>query len=300
MDKLVNVSRVFSAKLTFLPNELLMDIIIQLPTKQALSLRRLSRRFNSVISSKQFAILNLKVHPMPLKTGLEGWMALPESYQEALAETHAMQSQKNFELLTWSSLVEKIPPSICKLTELRFIKLVGNREATQKLKGSIPKGIGNLKNLVSLDLSKNKLFGPIPDELYNLEKLQHLVLRENKITGDISPLIANLTNLTELSLECNELEGDIPHQLGTLANLKTLHLHSNFLSGDIPTSLWRLTNLESLCLTLNRALTGEISPDIRNMQKLKFLNLSMLNVTWPFEFRKEDFPVLEKCFVQRR
>ena len=72
------------------------------------------------------------------------------------------------------------------------------------LTGSIPAELGELANLVWLDISLNNLSGPLPVGL-----------------GD-------LTRLRFLDLGANDLTGPIPTELGGLASLEFLILSSNF------------------------------------------------------------------------
>ncbi|XP_016727123.1 LRR receptor kinase BAK1 [Gossypium hirsutum] len=51
------------------------------------------------------------------------------------------------------------------------------------LTGIIPKEIGNLTKLVSMDLQLNKLAGPIPSSVGNLVSLLFLRLDSNKLSG---------------------------------------------------------------------------------------------------------------------
>ena len=74
------------------------------------------------------------------------------------------------------------------------------------LKGTIPRELGNLSKLTSLDLSNDlgpdsrsdNLVGPIPPELGNLSNLTYLDLRNNDLTGGIPPELGNLSKLTSL------------------------------------------------------------------------------------------------------
>jgi len=68
------------------------------------------------------------------------------------------------------------------------------------LTGTIPRELGNLSNLMRLDLYSNKLTGTIPTELVNLSHLTRLDLSYNGLTGSIPSELGNLTNLESLSL----------------------------------------------------------------------------------------------------
>ena len=85
------------------------------------------------------------------------------------------------------------------------------------LTGEIPPELGNLANLVYLDLSGSGLTGKIPPELGNLANLVQLDLSFNELTSAIPPELGNLSNLRWLALGNNRLTGSIPPELGNLA-----------------------------------------------------------------------------------
>uniref|UniRef100_A0A8R7R6N9 Uncharacterized protein n=1 Tax=Triticum urartu TaxID=4572 RepID=A0A8R7R6N9_TRIUA len=72
------------------------------------------------------------------------------------------------------------------------------------LSGSIPKDIGNLKLLESLDLSWNKLSGHIPPSVSNLMSLSNLNLSNNLLSGEI-PTGSQLQTLDDPSIYDNNL-----------------------------------------------------------------------------------------------
>ena len=113
--------------------------------------------------------------------------------------------------------------------------------------GLIPPELGNLRDLVELDLGNdeelvaagtagwaaqttgpaggNALTGPIPPELGRLVRLELLDLSGNELTGTVPRELANLTALVVLSLANNAgLTGDLPAEFTALVRLEVLLL----------------------------------------------------------------------------
>ena len=117
-----------------------------------------------------------------------------------------------------------------------------------KFTGAIPPELGQLDNLVRLDLSSNGLEGEIPPELGQLNNLTYLRLHSNQLTGAIPPELGQMSKLEELQLSFNLLTGNIPHTLVNLPNLKLMALTDNtHMSGALP-SAFVILNLEELLL----------------------------------------------------
>ncbi|CAO2829798.1 unnamed protein product [Amaranthus hypochondriacus] len=76
--------------------------------------------------------------------------------------------------------------------------------------GEIPKELGGLKSLVSLDLFHNNLTGPIPSSLSKLSNLKFLRLNDNNLTGRIPRELTKLGNLKILNVSNNNLCGAFP------------------------------------------------------------------------------------------
>ncbi len=104
--------------------------------------------------------------------------------------------------------------------------------------GQIPPELGNLDNLLLLNLSWNRLSGPIPPELGNLASLTSVYLHGNGLSGPLPPELGSLHNLTALSLCGNQLNGPAPPELlANMPKLTWLSLDENRLTGCVPTHL---------------------------------------------------------------
>ncbi|KAK2393643.1 leucine-rich repeat receptor protein kinase HPCA1 [Trifolium repens] len=196
----------------------------------------------------------------------------------------------------------QLSSAIQSLSELVTLDLSYNTGIT----GTIPREIGNLKNLDSLALVNCGFSGPIPDTIGSLKKLTFLALNSNKLNGNIPHSLGNLANLDWLDLDDNQLEGPIPVSndqgqsgLDMLHLAKHFHLGNNKLSGPIPSQLFNSSmilkhvlfdhnqlngsipsTLSSLVSTLevvrfdNNQLSGTVPSSLNNLDKLSELYLS--------------------------
>ncbi|KAI3951264.1 hypothetical protein MKW92_035495, partial [Papaver armeniacum] len=86
----------------------------------------------------------------------------------------------------------------------------------------------------AIDLSCNNLDGNIPKDIGLLKDLFSLNLSHNRFSHDIPMTIGNMSNLGNLDLSFNELSGHIPQSLTLIDSLGVLNLSYNKLSGRIP------------------------------------------------------------------
>jgi Leucine-rich repeat (LRR) protein len=108
----------------------------------------------------------------------------------------------------------------------------------------------------NLELGENKLQGSIPDVIYNLKNLSQLSLDQNLFTGTISPLIGKMSKLEILELYENQLTGKLPDSLFSLEALKKIRVGGNKLSGTIPSKMEFLNNTLTEFKAENTLLTG--------------------------------------------
>ncbi|XP_064963475.1 receptor-like protein EIX2 [Musa acuminata AAA Group] len=88
------------------------------------------------------------------------------------------------------------------------------------LSGCIPRELGNLHGLRSLNLSGNYLTGEIPSNIDGMQLLEILDLSRDNLSGIIPSTLADLNFLNDLNLSYNNLSGKIPtgSQLQTLTD----------------------------------------------------------------------------------
>ncbi len=166
---------------------------------------------------------------------------------------------------------------------------------------------GDPKRVPGLTLPTNstvgRLFGNLTDGLESLTGLTHLNLSRNQLSGSIPVTIGNLTNLVSLNLNNNQFSGQIPTTIGNLTTLTYLDLSDNNFTGSIPAEIWRLTNLVALRLYDNKGwrdqygLTGEIPPEVKNLQSLEVLALHINKLSGSIPAEIAELPVLKGLYL---
>ncbi|KAM4133995.1 hypothetical protein ACJW30_01G374700 [Castanea mollissima] len=143
-------------------------------------------------------------------------------------------------ILTSMNLMGTLSSEISQLSELQTLDLSYNKNIT----GQLPSSIGNLMNLINLNLIGCSFSGSIPDTLGNLQRLTILSLNNSSFRGRIPTSISCLSNLCWLDLAENQLDGPLPVSDGNtpgldmLVKAKHLHLEKNKFSGEIPSKLF--------------------------------------------------------------
>ncbi|XP_040938109.1 receptor-like protein EIX2 [Gossypium hirsutum] len=99
--------------------------------------------------------------------------------------------------------------------------------SANSLTGEIPKEIGSLVGLLSLNFSGNLLIGNIPESIGNMELMESLDLSMNRLNGKIPPSFSNLNFLNHFNVSYNNLTGQIPTstQLQSFENLSYMGNH---------------------------------------------------------------------------
>ncbi|XP_022870741.1 LRR receptor-like serine/threonine-protein kinase EFR [Olea europaea var. sylvestris] len=141
------------------------------------------------------------------------------------------------------------------------------------IKGLIPSEIGNLSNLIWLEMGGNELTGKIPDTLSQLKKVQKLSLNDNKLGGTIPVNLCGLVNMYHLDLGNNNLSTHLPTCLGDLTSLQELNLSYNSLSSTVPSKLWTNREIQIMDLSYN-LFFGTLALEIGSAKEMRELHLS--------------------------
>ncbi|GAB0193743.1 leucine-rich repeat and IQ domain-containing protein 4 [Grus japonensis] len=191
------------------------------------------------------------------------------------------------ELHMEKNLIVSIPRDINRLRHMKILYLDQNHIQ------DICEELGELKCLLSLDLSNNPLSCsslPVISKLQSLRQLRLYKTNLHEIPAQICKYLhhvellglsdnnlqclpketVNLTKLKEIYLQKNRFE-NFPKELCQLANLEIIDLEQNLIS-LIPEEVGFLTNLVKLFLAFNNL--SSIPPTLRRCQKLAVLDLS--------------------------
>ncbi|KAH9736665.1 Receptor-like protein 47 [Citrus sinensis] len=174
-----------------------------------------------------------------------------------------------YAVLSDNSLNGSIPRfSNASSSALDTLDLSGNR-----LRGSIPVSVFELKKLTSLLLSSNNLHGTVQlDKILNLGNLAKLDLSYNSLAVDESSRNYSFSPMLELLNLASCKLREIPN-LKNQSQLQYLYLSENQISREIPNWIWRVSVVGLHCLNLSHnLLVGFQGP--YSIPALRFIDLS--------------------------
>ncbi|XP_062985099.1 malignant fibrous histiocytoma-amplified sequence 1 [Elgaria multicarinata webbii] len=160
--------------------------------------------------------------------------------------------------------------------------------------GTLPAGLGELRQLEELDLSFNRLRRLPEEALARLQQLRALDVDHNLLPA-FPRVLLELGALEELDCSGNRLLRALPEGIGALPRLKILWLSGTGLAA-LPEGLCQLGSLESLMLDGNRL--RALPAGFGCLQRLKMLNLSS-NLLSDFPAAVLALPGLEELYLSR-
>ncbi|KAK3152568.1 hypothetical protein QOZ80_2BG0160810 [Eleusine coracana subsp. coracana] len=189
-----------------------------------------------------------------------------------------------------------IPASWANLPVLNM-SLQGNR-----ISGTLPRELGRIPMLKSIQLEGNLIEGPIPPELGNIISLERFFISANNITGELPSTFSKLTNMTDFRIDGNNISGKIPSFIKNWQRVNRIDMQGTLMRGPIPPEISLLKNLTELRVTdlsgpgmkfpplqnalhltevvlRNCSIYGEIPSYLGEMQYLKVLDLSFNKLT---------------------
>ncbi|XP_078152502.1 receptor-like protein EIX2 [Carex rostrata] len=142
------------------------------------------------------------------------------------------------------------------------------------LVGPYPATLGNLTNLVQLDLRFNYLNGLLSEtHLTGLSKLKHLGLAHTNITILFGSEWTPSFQLKLIWLMSNKQGPKFPSWIRRQVQIEVLELANTGIDDCIPDWVWNLSSLRLLSLSTNM-LRGKLPASLVHMTKLEWLDLS--------------------------
>jgi hypothetical protein len=150
----------------------------------------------------------------------------------------------------------------------------------------------NSSSLNTLDLSENRLTGTLPAEIFQLRTLFNLALSSNCFTGTLPSTICSARRIRSLSLDglsSNNNCGDFRSPFLDLMLGKYVH-------GTIPSCVWNLPNLVSIHISGNR-FSGIIGELLENSSLVNMsLSFNHFTGSLPLSVQRHSFDTLDVSF----
>ncbi|XP_059627079.1 probable LRR receptor-like serine/threonine-protein kinase At3g47570 [Cornus florida] len=177
-----------------------------------------------------------------------------------------------------NNLMGSIPPSLGNLSSLQ-----GFYATLNDFVGSIPDVLCRLPNLAYMGMAGNRLSGKIPPpSLFNHSSRTTIDVSTNQIQWSLpSSFGITIPNLQFLGISQNQFIGSIPVSISNATNLAFFVAGSNNLTGKVPT-LQKLQKLERFLISFNNLGSGEVGDlnflsSLTNATSLEILQFNQNN-----------------------
>ncbi|XP_053382330.1 protein scribble homolog isoform X4 [Mercenaria mercenaria] len=234
------------------------------------SIRELPKNFFRLVQLRKVTLSDNEIGKLPHDVAqLVNMVELDISRNDIGEIPENIKFCKNLQVLDISSnpLVTPLPSGI---TQLRNLTHLGLNDVSLSW---LPKDIGSLSSLVSLELREN-MIRQLPASMSFLVKLESLDLGSNEL-DELPDTIGSLPALQELWLDCNDL-AELPPALGNLKKLTQIDVSENVLE-FIPEEISGLSNLTDLCLSQNNL--ERLPEGIGQLKKLGIMKVDSNRLT---------------------
>lgn len=196
----------------------------------------------------------------------------------------------------------RIPKSLLEKKEMRVIDLSSNNFSSipnfehsetilwelllnnNKIRSSIPSGIGTLSKLEKLDLSGNHFTGEIPKTFNNLKEIYYLDLSNNQLTGSYPLHLHELGSLGTLDIRYNLFSGNLPEDIEPYIPLNIFLSHNHF-TGTIPQNLLDRVGRFNFIFSNNHLDYSDEEIDVLEERNYKML----IKPQWPLPNQTSQF-----------
>lgn len=191
--------------------------------------------------------------------------------------------------LPWEGLGCSCDSTTCTVTSLVLGEF--------NLVGSLPDSLGDLVNMMDLQLWMNSLEGTIPSTVTQMHPLVVFDLSYNSLTGSLPDALgSSLPALLALYLNNNFLSGQLTDDLGGLSTVTDFYLDTNAFSGTFPAAWSGLSSVVTMFVMFNQ-ITGTLPSEWGNLQNLEYIQLSVNHVTGTFPSGWFNLPSLETMYL---
>uniref|UniRef100_R7W154 Tyrosine-sulfated glycopeptide receptor 1 n=1 Tax=Aegilops tauschii TaxID=37682 RepID=R7W154_AEGTA len=144
--------------------------------------------------------------------------------------------------------------------------------ASKGLEGRLSPSLGNLTDLLRVNLSHNSLSGGLPLELVSSDSIVVLDVSFNRLRGDMQELPSSTARpLQVLNISSNLFTGGFPSTWKVMNNLVALNASNNSFTGQIPSYLCSSSSLLAVVDLCYNQFTGSIPPGLGNCSMLRVL-----------------------------
>ncbi|KMZ75241.1 putative Kinase, partial [Zostera marina] len=207
-------------------------------------------------------------------------------------------------------------PAVWASLQVFNLSLQGNR-----ISGKIPKELGKMPLIKSLQVESNQLGGFIPIEIGDLSSLETLIISSNRFIGELPSSFAKLVKMNDFRMDGNNISGKIPEFIKNWISVNRIDMVGTSLVGPIPESITLLKNLTQLRVSdlqgpqgmgfpklqnakqltklvlRNCLISGEIPSYIGTLENLKVLDLSFNHLSGIIPLNFEELEALEYLYL---